>query len=98
MSEAEFKNFSGHAMSADNILLGGQCKSELNDLILSPQASAVCDCQHISFFHHKRKYLLFTYSASSGAHSTTRNTQLARMVRITNDSKNLQSEISNMNL
>lgn len=44
MSEAEFKNFSGHAMSADNILLGGQCKSELNDLILSLQASAVCDC------------------------------------------------------
>lgn len=44
---------------------------------------------------HKKKYVLLTYSASSGAHSTTRNTQLARMVRITNDSKYLQSELRN---
>ena len=39
-----------------------------------------------------------TYSASSGGFSSTRKTQFIRMVRITNDSKYLESELRKMNL
>jgi len=90
--EAALNSFSRPATFTDNIHLGWQCQSELNDLILCPQAFVVCDGEHVNFFHEK-KICFVTYSASSGAHSTTRNTQFARMVRITNDSKYLQSEL-----